>query len=84
MNRPLERCIALQTDEDELVGRLLERAKIEARSDDNEVTIRSRMQVYREETEPLTEYYAAKGMLREVDGLGSIDAVAERIRGALS
>jgi adenylate kinase len=44
----LECCIALQVDEDELVKRLLRRAEIEGRSDDNETTIRNRMQVYRD------------------------------------
>ena len=80
----LERCVALQVDEDELVKRLLRRAEIEGRSDDNETTIRNRMRVYREQTQPLIDHYRSLGVLAEVDGEGSIDEVAARIEGALA
>jgi len=80
----LERCVALGVDEDELVARLLKRAEIEGRSDDNEETIRTRMRVYREQTQPLADYYRARGVLREIDGLGTVEAVAARIDGALA
>ncbi len=75
--------IELVVDEDELVRRLVSRAQQEGRSDDNEETIRTRMQVYREQTAPLLEYYGAKGKLRSVDGVGSMDEVTERISDAL-
>ena len=80
----LERCIAMTVDEEELVGRLLKRAEIEGRADDNEETIRNRMRVYREQTEPLIAHYRESGVLVEVDGLGSIDQVAGRIAEARS
>lgn len=80
----LERCIALDVAEDHLVERLLGRARVEGRADDNEETIRTRMRVYRAQTQPLIEYYRKRGVLREVDGLGTMDAVAERIQGALA
>jgi len=79
----LERCVALRVDEDELVERLLKRAELEGRSDDNEETIRNRMRVYREKTQPLIDYYAGRGVLEEVDGEGSLDEVAARIEEAL-
>jgi adenylate kinase len=79
----LERCVALTVDEDELVKRLLRRAELERRSDDNETTIRTRMHEYREKTEPLISYYRARGVLREVNGLGEIEEVARRIAQAL-
>ncbi|MBM4384699.1 MAG: adenylate kinase [Deltaproteobacteria bacterium] len=79
----LERCISLEVDEDELVKRLLNRARIEGRSDDNEGTIRTRMQVYRESTAPLIAYYGGRGVLARVDGEGSVEEVAKRIRHAL-
>ena len=75
----LERCVALCVDEDTLVQRLLRRAAIEGRSDDNEAIIRNRMRVYRESTQPLVEYYRRRGVLAEVDGEGDVDAVAARI-----
>jgi adenylate kinase len=80
----LERCIALEVDEDELVKRLLRRAEIEGRSDDNETTIRNRMRVYRDQTEPLVEHYRKLGVVRAVDGEGSIDEIASRIEEALA
>ena len=79
----LERCIAIAVDEEELVARLLKRAEIEGRTDDNEETIRNRMRVYREQTEPLIAHYKRSGVLVEVDGRGSIDDVAARIGEAL-
>jgi adenylate kinase len=79
----LERCVALQVDEEQLVKRLLRRAEIEGRSDDNEGAIRQRMREYREKTEALIAYYRERGVLREVDGVGTLDEVAQRIERAL-
>jgi adenylate kinase len=80
----LERCVAIQVDEDELVKRLLRRSEIEGRSDDNETTIRNRMRVYREQTQPLIDHYRNLGVVVEVQGDGTIDEVASRIQGALA
>jgi adenylate kinase len=80
----LERCVSLQVDEEELVKRLLKRAEIEGRPDDNEQTIRTRMQVYRESTAPLIAYYRARGVLTEVSGEGGVGEVAKRIEQALA
>ncbi len=79
----LERCLALVADEEAVVQRLLGRAEIEGRGDDNEETIRNRMKVYRESTEPLVAYYRERGLLVEVDGMGTIEEVAKRIQEAL-
>ena len=79
----LERCIALRVDEEELVQRLLRRAEIEGRSDDNEEAIRTRMQEYRRKTQPLVDHYRAAGVLAEVDGQGSVEQVGKRIQEAL-
>jgi adenylate kinase len=76
--------VALQVDTDELVKRLMRRAEIEARADDNETTIRNRMQVYREQTQPLIDHYRKQGVLVEVLGDGSVDEVAARIEEALA
>jgi len=84
MGTNLERCVALVVDEDSLVDRLLGRAQIEGRSDDSEETIRTRMSVYRAQTAPLVEYYRKRGILAEVDGLGSVEEVAKRIEEALT
>ena len=54
------------------------------REDDNEETIRNRLEVYRENTEPLVEYYRERGKLLTVDAEGSIDEVYERMTAALA
>ncbi len=80
----LERCISMRVDEDELVKRLLRRAEIEGRSDDNETAIRTRMEEYRRKTQPLVDHYRAKGVLREVEGMGDVDTIALRIQEAVA
>jgi adenylate kinase len=81
--RPLDAVISLVADTDEVVARLLKRSEIDGRSDDNEETIRVRLQVYAEQTEPLLEVYRGRGLLVEVDGLGEIEEVSERVFAAL-
>jgi adenylate kinase len=49
------------------------------RPDDNEATVRTRMAEYRAKTEPILPYYEAKGLLRRVDGMASVDEVAAQI-----
>jgi adenylate kinase len=82
-SRPINAVISLLADTDEVVARLLRRAEIEGRSDDNEETIRVRLQVYAEQTAPLLEVYRSRGSLVEVDGLGEVAEVSERIFAAL-
>jgi adenylate kinase len=81
--RPLDAVISLLADTDEVVARLLKRAEIDGRADDNEETIRVRLQVYAEQTEPLLDVYRSRGLLVEVDGLGGVDEVSERVFAAL-
>jgi adenylate kinase len=80
----IERCLALEVDEDAVVLRLLRRAELEGRSDDNESTIRRRIHVYREQTAPLLDYYRGRGVLAVVDGTGSMDEVEKAIEEALA
>ncbi len=65
----------IHVDVEVLVKRLQKRAEIEGRADDNEATIRHRMQVYEEATAPLLAYYAARGLLVEIDGDRPIEEV---------
>lgn len=81
--RKVDAVISLTADEDAVVDRLLKRAAIEGREDDNEETIRHRMTVYANETGPLLDIYRGRGVLVEVDGLGTVDDVADRIFTAL-
>lgn len=79
--RPLSAVVELKVDEEVLVKRLNNRiaetkARGEAvRGDDNEETLRKRLQVFRDQTAPILPYYAHKNMLQSVDGMAAIDAV---------
>jgi adenylate kinase len=75
----LDAVVSLAADQDELVARLLQRAQIEGRADDTEDVIRRRQEVYDEQTAPLLEVYGDRGLLVEVDGMGEVDAVTQRI-----
>jgi adenylate kinase len=79
----LDAVLCLTVDKEAVVERLLKRAAIEGRADDTEDVIRRRLEVYAEETEPLIEVYAARGLVVEVDGMGDIDEVQQRIFAAL-
>jgi adenylate kinase len=70
--------------ERELTERMLERAKAEGRADDRPETIRERLRVYREKTEPLVGFYRDRRLLAEVDGVGSVPEIARRIDEALA
>ncbi len=79
----LDAVLELTVDEDEVVGRLLRRAEVEGRVDDTEDVIRERMAIYHRETAPLAEVYAGRGLLVQVDGLGEVDEVCDRIGATL-
>ncbi|MGB7819825.1 MAG: adenylate kinase [Ornithinibacter sp.] len=80
----LDHVLELTVDDDAVVDRLLRRAEVEGRSDDTEEVIRERMAIYHRETKPLSDTYRGRGLLVEVDGLGEVDEVTERVIAALS
>ncbi len=84
LGAPLDCCLAIEADAEEVVGRILKRAEIEGRSDDTEEAIRERMRVYEEQTAPLLDHYCAQGLVVEVDGIGTVEEVAARIEEALA
>jgi len=77
--RSLDAALVLQVEPDVLVGRLLRRAKIEHRSDDTEDVIRRRFEVYHEQTAPLIDFYAGRGIHHEVDASSDIETVRARV-----
>ena len=79
----LDRVVELTVDVDEVVDRLVKRETDQGRSDDTEDVIRRRLEVYFQQTAPLTAMYEAQDLLIQVDGLGSIDEVTARIVAAL-
>lgn len=82
--RPLEAVVQLVADRDEIVARLAKRAAEQGRADDTEEAIRHRQDVYQAQTAPLIDVYRDRGLLVEIDGLGSVDEVARRVRVGLA
>jgi len=64
---------------DEVVTRLVKRAQEQGRADDTEDVIRRRLEVYAEQTAPLTALYAERDLLVQVDGMGAVDEVTARL-----
>jgi adenylate kinase len=83
LGRPLDVVLALVVDPEELIARLLKRAETSGRADDTEEVIRHRQEIYSAETAPLVKVYSERGLLREVDGMGDVDDIAQRIDSAL-
>jgi adenylate kinase len=75
--------IYLDAPREELMRRILARAEIEGRPDDNEETVRNRLRVFDEATEPLVEYYRNRGLLHVINANQDEDAVEADILAAL-
>lgn len=71
--------LQLTADDEELVARLLGRAKETGRSDDTEAVIRHRLDLYRRQTEAVVAKYADRGVLAKVDGIGDVDDITHRV-----
>jgi adenylate kinase len=80
----LDAVVRLVADQEEIVRRLRLRAEAQGRTDDSEEAIRHRQEVYQRETAPLLDMFAKRGLLIEVDGLGPVDEVSERVAQALA
>ena len=83
MGQPVDEALAIDVDFERVVERIAKRADEEGRSDDSEGVARKRMKVYEEQTSPVIEYYARKGLLSRVLGEGTVEEVFQRIRGVL-
>lgn len=75
----LDAVIGLEVPEEELTQRLLNRGKETGRADDNTETIKRRLEVYHNQTEPLRKHYTGTGMYMPVDGVGIVDEIFDRI-----
>ena len=79
INHKIDFVISLTADEDELVQRLVLRGKDSGRSDDTEEVIKERQQIYWKLTAPLLDFYRERNLLHDVNGLGTISEITERI-----
>ncbi|QOC22826.1 adenylate kinase [Wenzhouxiangella sp. AB-CW3] len=83
LEQPVEKALELRVDEEQIIQRLARRAEEEGRSDDTEEVVRNRLKVYREQTAPVSEHYREHGLLAEIDGIGSIEDINQRLADAL-
>jgi len=73
--------LSLEVEKQELIGRLLSRGKISGRPDDQDQSIiENRINVYNQKTLPLIEYYQSQGKHLGINGMGTIEDIAERIK----
>ena len=79
----LDAVVELVVDRAEITERLLERARLQGRSDDTAEVIAARFDVYDAETAPVVDAYRERGLLRVVDGLGAVEDVTARVLAVL-
>ncbi len=83
MGIPVEEAIDIAVDNEQIIERISKRAELEDRSDDTEEVVRRRLQIYAEQTAPVSAHYSKHGVLTQVLGVGSIEEVYSRISAAL-
>jgi adenylate kinase len=76
----VDRVILLEVPEQELVQRLLSRAAKEGRADDNAESITKRLQVFKEQTAPLIAFYEGRGIVKRIDGRGTVEEIQQRMQ----
>lgn len=84
LDQPVEEAILIELDPERIIKRIAKRAQKEGRADDTEETVRNRLRVYTEQTAPVAEYYAERGLLTRVLGEGGVDEVFQRILSILN
>ena len=83
VGQPLGAVVKLNVPDAAIVKRCEIRFEQEHRADDNPETVRKRLAVYAEQTAPVAGFYAKRGLLTEIDGVGAIEAIGDRILAAL-
>ena len=80
----LDAVIEMTADADVLVARVINRAKESNRPDDNPEVIRKRLDVYKNDTAPLVDYYRQRGLVKTVDGMAPVEEVTAAIKAAIT
>jgi len=84
LGQRLDEAIQIDVDLEHLIRRISKRAKEQGRADDTDQVVRNRMRVYHEQTAPVIDYYANRGLLTHVLGDGGVEEVLERILSVLN
>jgi adenylate kinase len=83
IGQPVDEALLIDVNFDNVIQRIAIRAAREGRSDDSQEVARKRMKVYEEQTSPVIDFYARKGLLSRVLGEGNVQDVFQRIKGVL-
>lgn len=83
IGQPVDEAILIDIDAEEIVQRIAKRAREEGRADDTEETVRNRLRVYAEQTAPVADFYAQRGLLTRVLGDGPVEEILQRILSVL-
>jgi len=75
----LDVVVFLDVNDEEVVQRIMKRQELENRQDDTEDVLRNRLNVYRDQTSPLGEFYKNKAILKKINGIGSVEDISEKI-----
>jgi len=84
IGQPLDAVVKLEVPNNAIIERCELRFAAEGRADDNPDTVRRRLGIYAEQTAPVAEFYARRGKLQVVDGVGDLDEVTARVKRALT
>ena len=84
LDQPVEEAILIDIEPQQIIKRIAKRAQEEGRADDTEETVRNRLRVYAEQTAPVADYYAERGLLTRVLGEGGIDEIFQRVLSILN
>ena len=84
IGHPMDCAVQLEVPTELLVERIAGRAAAEGRADDSPESVRTRLQVYNDQTAPVVDFFRQRGKLSVVDGVGSLDEVFTRIIEALT
>jgi len=84
LNKPVDEAILIDIDAELIIKRIAKRAQEEGRDDDTEETVRNRLRVYTEQTAPVADFYAKRGLLTRVLGEGNKDEIFQRILSILN
>jgi len=84
LDQPVDEAILIDIGDERIIRRIAKRAKEEGRADDTEETVRNRLRVYAEQTAPVADYYAERGLLTRVLGEGGVDEIFQRLLSILN
>jgi len=82
-DRTMDSVLFFDVSDEEILARLERRRSIEGRADDDPAAVATRLRAYREQTAPVLAWYEARGGVRRIPAVGTVEEIAERVRRTL-